>query len=290
MTAYEDKNMPLTTAGARDLIVALFAGKGYIKRTEIIETLTRYHNENGGRVTPEEKRVSAVKLALRDLEEQGLAERRPRRPGFWRIHTEFMRKYPSPAREIRKNVGNHRTSKRHRVFVSYYHAEDQDYRERFEDLFSDIYDIYVSESVEMGDLDPDLKTETIRQKIRDDYLRDSTVTVVLVGARTWQRKFVDWEIGSSLRNTQKNRRSGLLGILLPTYPGYVNNTYHPHTIPPRLYDNIKSGYATIYCWSEDPDTLQSWIHEAFKRRHEKTPPDNARASFKNNRSGDRWSD
>ena len=68
---------------------------------------------------------------------------------------------------------------RHRVFVSYYHAEDQDYRERFELLFSDIHDIMVSESVEIGDIDPNLKTETIRQKIRDEYLRDSTVTVVL---------------------------------------------------------------------------------------------------------------
>ena len=61
-------------------------------------------------------------------------------------------------------------------------------------MFSDYYDIMVSKSVELGDIDPNLKTETIRQKIRDNYLQDSTVTVVLVGAHTWQRKFVDWEI------------------------------------------------------------------------------------------------
>ena len=54
---------------------------------------------------------------------------------------------------------------RHRVFVSYYHTADQDYRERFEGLFSDIHDIMVSESVEIGDIDPYLKTDTIRQKI-----------------------------------------------------------------------------------------------------------------------------
>ena len=107
---------------------------------------------------------------------------------------------------------------RHRVFVSYYHREDQCYRNQFEGLFSDIHDIMISESVEIGDIDPNLNTETIRQKIRDEYLRDSTVTVVLVGAHTWQRKFVDWEIGSSIRQTQYSSRSGLLGILLPTYP------------------------------------------------------------------------
>lgn len=188
---------------------------------------------------------------------------------------------------------NHRqrTSKRHRVFVSYYHCEDQGYRDHFERLFSDIYDRYVSESVKMGDIDDTrLSTERIRQIIRDEHLRDSTVTVVLVGAHTWQRKFVDWEIGSSLRDTEYNPRSGLLGILLPTYPGYINNAYDPHTLPPRLYDNIHCGYATLKKWSDDPDTVQSWIHAAFKRRHENPPPDNSRASFRNNRSGDRWSD
>ena len=176
---------------------------------------------------------------------------------------------------------------RHRVFVSYYHDEDQGYRELFEKLFVDIHDIMVSESVEIGDIDPNLPTERVHQIIRDEYLRDSTVTVVLVGAHTWQRKFVDWEIGSSIRDTKNNPRSGLLGILLPTYPGSASNTYDPYTIPPRLYDNIECEFAKIYNWSDDPRRVQSWIHDAFKRRTE-VLPDNSRDSFKNNRSGERW--
>ena len=198
-----------------------------------------------------------------------------------------MLRYTKTIRQAAKNRNT--TSKRHKVFVSYYHTEDQRYRDLFEGLFSDIHDIMVSESVEIGDIDPYLKTDTIRQKIRDEYLQDSTVTVVLVGAHTWQRKFVDWEIGSSIRHTQYNSRSGLLGILLPTYPGPVNNTYDPYTIPPRLHDNKKCGFAKIYGWNEDPDTVQSWIHDAFKRRTE-ILPDNSRLSFKNNRSGERRSD
>ena len=176
---------------------------------------------------------------------------------------------------------------RHRVFVSYYHDEDQDYRELFENLFADIHDIMVSESVEIGDIKPNLPPERIHQIIRDEYLRDSTVTVVLVGAHTWQRKFVDWEIGSSIRDTKNNSRSGLLGILLPTYPRASSDTYDPYTIPPRLYDNIQCGFAKIYNWSNDPHQVQSWIHDAFKRRRE-ILPDNSRDSFKNNRSGERW--
>ena len=184
-------------------------------------------------------------------------------------------------------------SDRHRVFVSYYHKDDQHYKEIFESRFSNTYDIYVSESVKMGDIDDTkLSTEQILQKIRDEYLRDSTVTVVLIGAHTWQRKFVDWEIGASIRQTKFNSRSGLLGILLPTYPRPQGDLtkYNRYTIPPRLHDNIQCNFATIYNWSKDPSTVQAWIHEAFKRRNEDPPPDNSRPAFGKNRSKERWSD
>ena len=178
---------------------------------------------------------------------------------------------------------------RHRVFVSYYHDEDQDYRELFENLFADIHDTMVLESVEIGDIDPNLPPERIHQIIRDEYLQDSTVTVVLVGAHTWQRKFVDWEISASIRETKNSQHSGLLGILLPTYPSPTDNpdTYCIQTIPPRLYDNIQYGFADIFNWSDDPQRVQSWIHNALKWKT-KIPPNNSRELFKNNRSDERW--
>lgn len=176
---------------------------------------------------------------------------------------------------------------RHNVFVSYHHALDQGYRERFERLFSQVHGIMVSKSVEIGDIAPGLNTETVRQKIRDEYLRDSSVTVVLVGAKTWQRKHVDWEIGSSIRHTEKNPRSGLLGVLLPSYPRPEPGKYSQYTIPPRLHDNIECGFATIHNWSEDPAVVAKWIDDAFKRRNA-VQPNNGRDSFSDNRSGDRW--
>jgi len=185
---------------------------------------------------------------------------------------------------------------RHKVFVSYHHSNwDQPYRNHFENLFANIHDVMISQSVQIGDINPNLATETIRQKIRDEYLRDSTVTVVLIGPETWKRKHVDWEIGSSIRQTQYNPRSGLLGIILPTYPRNDNTTqtprsladifsphYDPYTIPPRLHDNIKCGFARIYNWSNDPTSVQEWIHEAFEKRN-KVNPDNSYPSFVNNR-------
>ena len=179
---------------------------------------------------------------------------------------------------------------RHKVFVSYHHANDQYYRNKFEELFSSLYDIMISKSVQIGDINPYLKTETIRQKIRDEYLRDSTVTVVLIGTETWKRKHVDWEMASSIRQTAYNSRSGLIGILLPDYHQHYKieyGKYRKTTIPPRLSDNIDCGFAEIYEWSNDPYEVQRWIHEAFKRRNVITP-DNSFPSFSNNRSGLEW--
>ena len=103
---------------------------------------------------------------------------------------------------------------RHKVFVSYYHEEDQYYRERFEGLFSDYYDIMVSNSVQLGDIDDELlSTERIRQIIRDDYLQSSTVTVVLVGAHTWQRKLRD----HSMRAEVKNRGGFIIEAIRENY-------------------------------------------------------------------------
>jgi len=178
-------------------------------------------------------------------------------------------------------------TQRHNVFVSYHHANDQYYREEFEKLFSNIYDIMVSKSVKIGEIDPYLKTETIRQKIRDEYLRDTSVTVVLIGTETWKRKHVDWEIGASIRNTQFNSRSGLIGIFLPSHPNYSGDKYNKCIIPPRLYDNVNCGFAKLYDWSVNPHTVQGWIHDAFINRN-KINPDNSYDNFVNNRTSNGW--
>lgn len=176
---------------------------------------------------------------------------------------------------------------RHNVFISYHHQNDEAYKLEFERLFSGIYDIMETKAVSDGDIDPYLNTETIRQNIRDYFIRSATVTVVLIGSETWKRKHVDWEISSSLRKTQLNPRTGLIGIILPTYPRTDTSKYSRGTIPPRLYDNIDSGYASIHNWSNDPTIVQNWIHEAFKRRDQQNPT-NSREMFGKNRSADQW--
>ncbi|MDO8577923.1 MAG: TIR domain-containing protein [Dehalococcoidales bacterium] len=173
------------------------------------------------------------------------------------------------------------------VFVSYDRTKDQLYRNYFDSLFADNKDIAILNSVQIGEMGENSKPEALRQKIRDEYLLDSTVTVVLVGADTWSYKHVDWEIGSSLRDARYNSRSGLLGIVLPSYPRLENDRYDPHTLPPRLNANIRDGYAQLHNWAYDAAAVSQWIQEADERR-DKIVPDNTFPSFTNNLSGSKW--
>ncbi len=176
---------------------------------------------------------------------------------------------------------------RHRVFISFHH-QDQAYKKRFVQMMGN--DI-VDESVGDGDIDDEnLATETIRQRIRDNFIRDATVTVVLIGPCTWQRKHVDWEIGSSLRATHLNSRCGLLGILLPNHPDAEAARYRLNRlniIPPRVADNVggTDPYAVVYGWSYSTTDIRDWIHRAYERRARTPPPDNSRQQYRRNRSG-----
>ena len=175
---------------------------------------------------------------------------------------------------------------RRKVFISFY-EKDIKYKENFVRMMGSRI---IDKSVDTGNIDDtDLKTPTVRRKIRDEYIRDATVTIVLIGPCTWQRKHVDWEIGSSIRKTEANSRCGLLGILLPNHPDYEKKTYNPRLIPPRLADNCEGEdpYALIHHWPQPwtPARIAEWIHRAFIRR-EGTPPNNGRKPFGRNRTSD----
>lgn len=127
------------------------------------------------------------------------------------------------------------TIPKHKVFVSYHHANDQSYKEGLVNS-----GIFIDASVDTGDIDDSLSDQAIRQKIRDEYLRDSSVTIVLVGTETKNRKHVDWEIYSSMLDGQVNKKSGVLVINLPS-TGCTNYTAaHGDEEKNALYPNTSS--------------------------------------------------
>lgn len=142
----------------------------------------------------------------------------------------------------------------HKVFVSYHHANDQakaDYLRTEYGENNTLLDRSLNEAYE------DMTDDEILAAIRTEHLKDSTVTIVLIGSETANRKWVDWEIYASLRPYGKRSRNGLLGIYLPT----AGET------PARLQDNIDSGYAVTMKWENISWQLESKIEEAYNNRN-----------------------
>ena len=102
----------------------------------------------------------------------------------------------------------------HEVFISYHHSSDQAYKDSLVE-FGKNNSIFIDQSVDTGDISDSLSDEQIRRSIRDNYLRDSTVTIVLISQETKRRKHVDWEIYSSMHDGSVNKRSGIVVINLP---------------------------------------------------------------------------
>lgn len=103
----------------------------------------------------------------------------------------------------------------HRVFISYHHDNDQYYKNELVRIGKE-HGIFEDWSVGIDEIDDDLPDESIREIIRDDYLRFSTVTILLVGTETKYRKHVDWEVYSSMYDGKINKKSGIIVINLPS--------------------------------------------------------------------------
>lgn len=145
----------------------------------------------------------------------------------------------------------------HNVFISYHHGNDQYYKNQLSELNQYTLKFW-DRSVRDGDISDDLSTQTIRRLIRDRWLRNSTVTILLVGKQTSFRKHVDWELKSSMIDGSVNKKSGILVISLPgteaTPPQrglFTPQSYlapktrkdfelrYPY-MPPRIIDNLVS--------------------------------------------------
>jgi hypothetical protein len=123
---------------------------------------------------------------------------------------------------------------RHKVFISYHHA-DQSEVNSFITTFADERNVFIKRGVGIEIADDIINSDNpdyVMRRIRDLYLKDSTITLVLIGKCTWARRYVDWEIQASLRRSSESPPpNGLLGIKLPSYS--------KQQYPDRLNSNLK---------------------------------------------------
>ncbi|CDH04888.1 TIR domain-containing protein [Xenorhabdus bovienii] len=184
----------------------------------------------------------------------------------------------------------------HKTFLSYHHANEQDLKDRLIEKFGG--ETFIDKSVNDGDISTDVSDEYIMRRIREDYLGDSTVTVVLIGTETARRPFVNSEIQASLWGENS---AGLVGVIRDElYPnvfssgscvsstcncgigtrtiqrGYDHylpwlikkNHSYPHTV--AHYNDIDV-YCSLVKYSDFINSCEFYINQAFDKRSKMSP-------------------
>ena len=109
----------------------------------------------------------------------------------------------------------------HKCFISF-KKEDQWYRDQIDKLLasSDVINKGLNRVINSDD------GEYIMKTIRQDYLKDSTVTIFMIGSHSSENEgydymgrrnnyFIERELQASLYNGSWNTRNGILFIVLP---------------------------------------------------------------------------
>ncbi len=93
------------------------------------------------------------------------------------------------------------------------------------------------------------------KKMIDDALVNTSVTVVLLGAKTAGRKFINYEIDKSIE-----RNNGILGIHIHNIKDQNGDTDDKGDIPYKL---IKGNYK-VYTWPFDSEKFAKWVEDAYQ--------------------------
>lgn len=157
-------------------------------------------------------------------------------------------------------------STRHKCFISY-HSADTDEVATFLSTFGTEF---IAKTIGVTDEDDFIESENtdyVMSQIRSKYLGDSTVTIVLVGQCTWARRYVDWEVYSSLRNSKNSSVNGLLAIQLPSAASSSSS------LPARVSVNVTRdadgkdiGYARYNVYPGSQQALRNLISDAYLAR------------------------
>lgn len=102
-----------------------------------------------------------------------------------------------------------------RVFISYYHKDAQRYKDSLI-AANEIHHMFIDNSVDTGDINDDFLTdEQIRVKIRDEYIKDSDVLILLCGKNSKHRKHIDWELHAAMYRSDIKKPIPIIVFNLP---------------------------------------------------------------------------
>ena len=191
----------------------------------------------------------------------------------------------------------------HKCFISF-KKEDESYKKAIQSWAD-------NNKVDMIDksLDEPINStneEYIMQKIRRDYLSDSTVTIFLIGNYSAEdlgheeQKYIKRELQASLYNGVGNSRSGILGVVLPQmYEKIYKGSYQcsrcggthnwvairDNTVIKEFSTNYylnshgkcsyteDDRYCVLVKWDEFKKTPNDYIEQAFNKRSQSIADD-----------------
>ena len=156
------------------------------------------------------------------------------------------------------------TGIKRRVFISHYRGDRTEvdaFIERFANQ-EKVFTPYVLGANDNDDFINSMNPEYVMTQVRKKYLQDTTVTIVLIGSCTHGRRYVDWELKSSLRQGNYTP-NGVMGIILPSQGSSAS-------LPPRLRANWAKGHVNCYAryWSypSTSEILGGYIEDAYSAR------------------------
>jgi hypothetical protein len=144
-----------------------------------------------------------------------------------------------------------------KVFVSYHH-QDQAMVDSFRTTFGSAYDVFTDNSLDR--VIDSMDTLYVNRTISENYITGTSITIVLCGADTWKRKYIDWEIHSTLEKDH-----ALLGVIIPATPLIWQNGQYVTQVPNRLHANVVSNYAHAIHWPVNAQLLNEAIEHAVWR-------------------------
>jgi hypothetical protein len=149
----------------------------------------------------------------------------------------------------------------HKCFISF-KTEDQLYKNHIQYILNvDMVDKSLNAPIDSNNDD------YVMRQIRENYLRDSTVTIFLIGSNSsdalgsYEQRFIKWELQASLYNGVGNTRNGVLGVVLP-----------------HMYDKVFTGDYTCHCGKIHNGT-QVYAHTIKEFSHNYFIPDGAKCGW-----------
>lgn len=151
-----------------------------------------------------------------------------------------------------------------RVFISHY-REDRKEVDAFIQKFANEEKVFTPYVLGANDNDKFINStnpEYVMTQIREKYLLDTTVTIVLIGSCTHSRRYVDWELKSSLR--QGNYiPNGVMGIILPSQG---KSAYLPPRLKANWSEDNENSYGRYWIYPKSAQELGAWIDDAYNAR------------------------